>query len=335
MAIALAVTPTAAYAGGKGRNHRESQASGSSNGQNVGAEVRISGVQTTVNGGSGSGKTRSLTPSESSWTPPACWYEPTVSPKELKETIEALEKDKGIFGMGGIGQTFAAAFKMIYQTDKYEDYNMAKQGKGMFWGAVINPARKDDPAAMSCDRLPFWVDDNKTPDVPLAVSPKILAEYAYDELPIPGTDISMSPDGTQTVNLSTWIWADKSRFKPVSVTASLPHTSLSATTTATPVSLKIEPGTGEATMHPTSGECPINADGSIGTPYTDAQKKDTPPCGLTYLRSSTKAGSYPLKATITWKISWKSSAGEGGDLPTGTFDKTTNVTVQEIQSINR
>ncbi|NJP81661.1 hypothetical protein HCK01_30930, partial [Streptomyces sp. AA8] len=120
MAIALAVTPTAAYAGGKGRNHRESQASGSSNGQNVGAEVRISGVQTTVNGGSGSGKTRSLTPSESSWTPPACWYEPTVSPKELKETIEALEKDKGIFGMGGIGQTFAAAFKMIYQTDKYE-----------------------------------------------------------------------------------------------------------------------------------------------------------------------------------------------------------------------
>ncbi|WKU46459.1 hypothetical protein Q3V23_21705 [Streptomyces sp. VNUA116] len=335
LTLTLAVLPTAAYAGGKDRNGVEGQANGSSNGQNVAAEVRVSGVQTTVNGGSGGGKTRSLTPSDSNWTPPACWYEPVISPKELKETIETLEKDKPIFGMGGFGQMFAGLYKLIYQTDKYDDYNMAKQGKGMFWGAVINPARKDDPEAMSCDRLPFWVDDNKTPDVPLAVSPKILAEYAYDELPIPSTDFSMSPDGKQTVNLSTWIWADKARFKPVSVTASLPHTNLSATTTATPVSLKLEPGTGEANLHPASGECPINADGSIGSPYSDAKKNDSPPCGLTYLRASTKSGTYPLKATITWKISWKSSTGEGGDLPTGTYGKTTAVTVQEIQAVNR
>ncbi|MFF4220645.1 hypothetical protein [Streptomyces nondiastaticus] len=310
-------------------------ASGGAGDGKISAGAQVSGVQTTVNGGSEGSKTKALTPQNSNWTPPACWYEPVISPKDLKERIETLEKDKPIFGMGGFGQIFAGLYKVIYQTDKYDDYNMAKQGKGMFWGPVVNPARKDDPEAMSCDKLPFWVDDNTTPDIPLAVSPKILAEYAYDELPIPSTDFSMSPDGKQTVNLSTWIWADKARFKPVSVTASLPHTNLSATTTATPVSLKLEPGTGEATLHPASGECPINADGSIGSPYSDAKKNDSPPCGLTYLRASTKSGTYPLKATVTWKISWKSSTGEGGDLPTGTYGKTTAVTVQEIQAVNR
>jgi enoyl reductase len=53
-----------------------------------------------------------------------------------------------------------------------------------------------------------------------------------------------------------------------------------------------------------------------------------------YLRSSGN-GTYPLRATITWKIHWTGSDGTGDDLPDGTFGATQDVTVQEIQAVNR
>ncbi|WEV27252.1 hypothetical protein OYE22_20135 [Streptomyces sp. 71268] len=294
--------------------------------------VESSGVEVNVNGSNGQGKKGTLTPRNSNWKPPACWYEPRITPKELKGTIEGLEKMPGFFG---IGPTFAQVYKTIFQTHKYDDYNMKKQGKGQFWVAVVNENRKDEPEAQSCNRLPFWVDEGDTPDEPLAISTKILAEYAYDELPVPDTDITMNPSGKQTVNLDTWIWLDKSRFKPVSATASLPSIGLSATTTAKPVSLTIEPGTQDAKVHPASGECRIAADGSIGTPYSDDRKNQAPPCGVTYLRATNQTGPHPLKATVTWEIYWTSSDGDGGALPTGTYGDTTDVTVGEVQSINR
>lgn len=119
----------------------------------------------------------------------------------------------------------------------------------------------------------------------------------------------------------------------MSVTASVPVLNIQATATATPVSLKIEPGTKDAALHPASGECPIQ-DGSIGVPYTQGSADQTPPCGLTYLRSSGD-GAYKLQATITWKMHWTGTGGAGGDLPDGTFGTTQNTTVQEIQAINR
>ncbi|MEK8171311.1 hypothetical protein NKH77_23295 [Streptomyces sp. M19] len=42
-----------------------------------------------------------------------------------------------------------------------------------------------------------------------------------------------------------------------------------------------------------------------------------------------------MKATLTWKISWKSTTGEGGDLPDGSFGTSRDITVGEVQSINR
>ncbi len=217
----------------------------------------------------------------------------------------------------------------------YKDYNLDKQGEGMFWAAVKNPKRKDDPEANSCDKQPFWVDEGEPPKEPLAVSPQVLAEYAYDELPVPDTEIKMAPTGKSTVNLPTWIWLDKAKFKKLSVTASLPGTGLSATTTAEPVSLHIEPGTADAETYPASGECAINEDGSIGEPYAKGKAGKTPPCGVSYLRSTGENESYPLSATVTWKINWTSTNGGGGDLPDGTFGTTQDVTVQEIQSVNR
>jgi enoyl reductase len=88
----------------------------------------------------------------------------------------------------------------------------------------------------------------------------------------------------------------------------------------------------DATVYPASGDCPINPDGTIGTPYQPADGNNIPPCGLTYLHATTGGSPYPFKATLTWKISW---TGSGGTLPNGVFGTTTPMTVQEIQTAVR
>ncbi|MEU9183979.1 hypothetical protein AB0D14_05305 [Streptomyces sp. NPDC048484] len=319
----------AAWADRTNTNGTSNDASGKRNGRTISVETR---VQTTVDGDSRSAKTGNLSSADSNWTPPACWYEPAFSPKEIEATVTAWRK----MGFLGIGDMIGGVFDSYYKDGKpYKDYNLDKQGEGMFWAAAVNPNRKDDPEAAACDKLPFWVDEGTTPEEPLAVSPQVLAEYAYDELPVPDTEIKSAPDGKSTVNLPTWIWLDRAKFKKISVTASLPGTGLSATTTAEPVSLHIEPGTSDAETSPASGDCTINDDGSIGESYAKGKANRTPPCGVTYLRSSGSDDAYELKATVTWNITWTSTNGEGGDLPDGTFGTTQDVTVQEIQSINR
>ncbi|WP_245225145.1 hypothetical protein [Streptomyces smyrnaeus] len=330
---------------------RGDRAAGSANNGKVASQV--SHVRITGGGGGGKGTVK-LNPKDPNWEAPACWYEPKTTPKELKEEMESLKpkkpkKDKEeepIIGAGADATELSNALlgqaknvlDNYYQTDKYEDYNIDQQGKGMFWEGVRNPNRADDPEADACSEHAIWVPNGKPPkSMPLAVSPKILAEYAYEELPIPGTDISMNPEDKQTVNLDTWVWLDKGKFKPVDVTASLDledGTHLSATTTAKPTSLTLEPGTYDAKTYPGSGKCVVK-NGQLGEEYSVGKKDETPPCGIRYLRASGQNGSYPLKATLTWDISWKGSDGTSGDLPSGSFSTTENVTVKEIQSIVR
>ncbi len=335
LALALAATllPGTAYAaggdteGGKNLAH-EQQSKGTRSGKNLGIETRI---QTRVEGSPQSAKTGTLTPANSNWDPPACWYEPAYTPKQIEATVKAIRK----IGFFGIGDAVGGVFDSYFKDGKpYKNYNLDKQGEGQFWAAAVDDDRKDEPEAKACDKLPFWVQDGETPKEPLAVTPKILAEYAYGQLPVPDTEVELAPEGETKVNLPTWAWLDKARFKKISVTATLPGTGLSATTTAEPVSLKIDPGTSDAETYPSSGECPIEDD-HIGTPRAKGTPADTdPPCGVRYLRSS-RDGSYELKATLTWKVSWTSTNGQGGDLPPGEFGTTQDVVVREIQSVNR
>ncbi|GGR79099.1 hypothetical protein GCM10010252_17250 [Streptomyces aureoverticillatus] len=332
LVLATGATSTLAYAGDRTPGGTAGSAKGGRQGKTITVETSI---RTSVNGDSKTAKTGKLSSADSNWTPPACWYEPAFSPKEIEKTVKGLRSfGDGVPFMDGIGEFLGDFFDSYYKDGKpYKNYNLDKQGKGMFWTKVVNPNRKDDPEAMKCNKPPFWVDDNDTPDEPLAVNPKILAEYAYDELPIPETEITMAPEGETKVNLPTWVWLDKAKFKEVSVTASLPETNMWARTTAKPVSLKINPGTKDATTYPASGECAI-VDGRIGEPWAKGKSKKTPPCGVKYLRSSGD-GSYKLNATVTWEVSWTSSTGEGADLPKGEFGADQNVVVKEIQSINR
>ncbi|MET9912725.1 hypothetical protein ABZZ74_39090 [Streptomyces sp. NPDC006476] len=280
----------------------------------------------------GSGSSVGPVTSTTAWTPPACWYAPKYTPAQLKAYLEP------IWNAESTGSQWDLEQRNKYEKGgdapgTYKDFNKDKTGKGYWWDSYANESFP--PGWDKCTEPIFWVDKGDPPpaNVQNAVTPKILAELAYNEIRVPSTKVTLAPANTTKVNLPTWAWLDGAQFKPVSVTASVPVLGISATTTAEPISLKIDPGTADAQTYPASGVCQING-GRIGEPYAKGKANDTPPCGVKYLRSSGN-GTYPLKATITWKIHWTGSDGTGDDLPDGTFGATQNVTVQEIQAVNR
>ncbi|WP_371546965.1 hypothetical protein OG266_18410 [Streptomyces sp. NBC_00554] len=290
----------------------------------------------TYSGSVRSGGSKSAIQPVGNWTPPACWYEPR-SVADFEKYVETMyEETINTPGQANYAKAAVGQFRDIYKDGEYKDYNGDKADEGNWWVAVQNPDRVDDPASWECSKLPFWVENNDDPGVDQAVTPKMLAEAAYNAIQLPGTKVTLAPEDITKVNLSTWAWLDKTQFKEVAVTAALNVAGLNiqATTTAKPVSLELEPGTGDAETYPTSSVCRINGDGSIGEPYAKGKSDETPPCGIKYLRSS-GSGTFNLKATITWEIDWTGTGGAGGDLPDGTFGTTQDITVQEIQSVNR
>ncbi|MFE0104806.1 hypothetical protein [Streptomyces sp. NPDC059009] len=282
--------------------------------------------------GSG-GKVGAVTPT-GNWTPPPCWYAPKYTPAQLQKEREPIWEAEST------GYQWDAQQRDRYVNGKpYKDFNKDKTGKGYWWDSYIPDGREAEPGAFDCDKETFWVDKGDPPpaDIPEAVTPEVLAKLAYAEIRVPGTKVTLAPKGNTTkVNLPTWAWLNKAEFKPVSVTASVPVLNIQATTTAEPISLKIDPGTKDAAIYPTSGVCPLNTKtDQIGEPYTKGKSHETPPCGVRYLRSSGD-GTFPLKATVTWKIHWTGTGvNEEKPLPDGEFGADQNVVVQEVQAVNR
>ncbi|MFG3134688.1 hypothetical protein ACGFZA_00535 [Streptomyces sp. NPDC048211] len=306
------------------------KSSGKRDGNTLTSLISYSGSTRGTSGKSSGG----FTPT-GNWTPPACWYEPRTA-AEFKKYIEGMYTSTvNAPGMPNYAKTSVAQYRDIYKDGKYKDYNLDKADEGAFWVSVQDEDRWDEPGAWTCSELPFWVKTGDTPPVQNSVTPDVLAQLAYNQVDVPETKVSLAPANNTKVNLPTWAWLDNATFKPVSVTASLNAggVNLQSTVTATPVSLRIQPGTKDATLHPGSGECTFQ-NGHIGTPYAKGDADKTPSCGVTYLRSS-GSGSYQLRATLTWNVTWTGSGGAGGTLPTGTFGTTQDIAVQEIQAINR
>ncbi|MFE9879676.1 hypothetical protein [Streptomyces sp. NPDC005784] len=327
----VALTPGTAYAGGRGgdgnvgqtNTHGESDGNGSLS-ATAGAVV----FDRSKNGSGGS--VGPVTAASGSWTPPACYYAPKYSPDGLQKYKES------IWGVDSTGYQWDAEQRDKYVNGHpYKDFNKDKADKGYWWDSYVAEGREGDPRALDCTKDIFWVDKGAAPpaDVPEAITPEMLAELAYAEIRVPSTKVDLAPAGTTKVNLPTWAWLDTAKFRPVSVTASVPLLNVTATTTAEPVSLRIEPGTADAETYPASGVCEISGD-HIGEAFAKGKAKQTPPCGVRYLRSSGE-GSYKLRATITWKIHWTGTGvANARDLPAGTFGADQDVVVQEIQSVN-
>lgn len=331
-AAALALVPGTAYAGGKGGPGDlggGKQQHGGEDGQDLSATAGGVSYDTSENG---SGPSVGHLSPATDWRPPPCWYAPKWTPRQFKDYVEP------IWAVDSTGAEWDASQRDRYVNGKpYTNFNLDQTGKGYWWTSYVPDGGAAVPGALDCTKPYFWVDTGQAPpaDIKDALSPETLAELAYARIRVPDTDVSLNPMRGQTVNLPTWTWLDATAFKPVSVTATADLLGISATTTATPVALHIDPGTPDADVYPADGNCPVNADGSVGVPYAKGSDQKAPPCGVTYRRTTPKGGSYPLRATVTWNVTWAGSGGVSGDLPDGTFGHTTFVTVQEIQAVNR
>ncbi|NUP20478.1 MAG: hypothetical protein HOZ81_31230 [Streptomyces sp.] len=348
MAAALVCSGGTAYAAGPEDNTNVPPSNDKPSGNSTGSGTLSASVSHIrikyVSGGDGGGEDGNLGTVDPNWKPPACWYEPIFTPAQLKHFVDTDGGgDVGIheswWGKGLWTDHYRDAkpadnFDLNSPTnstsDGYKDYNLGKDG--YFWRGVAPD--EHDPDSWDCGRIMFWVPAGEVPDDPNSPTPKTLAEYAYNKVKVPKTEVELKPTAKSTVNLPTWVWLDKGTFKDVKVRAELPNTGLWAETTAKPVALHLDPGTEDAETYPASGDCTINDDGSIGTPYAKGDAEKTPPCGIRYLKA-TNGTPYQLKASITWQITWEGSDGTGGDLPDGTFETTQDMNVQEIQAINR
>lgn len=344
LAFSALVLTQPAYAGkpvgsGKGGSTEEK---GGSDGTGIyaAAQVKYSGA-VAKNGGSGN-----VASADVNWTPPPCWYAPAYGAKEFKKKMSGeLKEAKNTPGMTGHAGAAINELQRHYEDDYgwtdtpgYKDYNVEKDGEGMFWAAVENPNEPDYLKRTGCSDIPFWVDNGEPPPPQHeeAITPEMLAALAYQHMELPGTKVTLAPEATTKVNLPTWAWLDKAVFDDVKATAQIdvPGFNLQATTTAKPKSLTLNPGTKDATTIPANGECPI-VDGKIGEPYAKGKSKETPPCGITYRRSS-GGDTFPLKASLTWEITWQGTGqADPVDMPNGTIEAVQDITVEEIQSINR
>ncbi|AXK37718.1 hypothetical protein DVA86_28080 [Streptomyces armeniacus] len=176
---------------------------------------------------------------------------------------------------------------------------------------------------------PVWIPDGEEEDGP-EVSPTALAEQARSQLRLPSLSIKRSPAAEQLVNLPTWLWLERGRWRKVSATASVPGVSVTVTARPTAVDWSMGDGSSRTCKGP-------------GTPYGTgpgakgaAQPKNaSPDCGHTYRASS--AGepdeAYPVSATVRWSLAW-SGAGESGAFPGLTTTSSAAFRVEESQAVN-
>ncbi|QQM42706.1 hypothetical protein [Streptomyces liliifuscus] len=343
LAFGVLVLPESAYAakpvGSDKGASTDQQGGGDETGIYAAARIQYSGA--VAKGGSGN-----VASSDVNWTPPPCWYAPYLGAKDFKKKMSKdIASAKDAPGMTGHAGAAIGEMERHYEDDYgwtdtpgYKDYNVEKDGEGMFWAGVENPDEPDYLKRKSCTDLPFWVENGEAPPPQYeeAITPEMLAALAYQHMELPDTEVTLAPEAITKVNLPTWAWLDDAAFDEVQATAAInvPGFNIEATTTATPKSLTLDPGTEDATTIPANGECPI-VDGRIGEPYAKGKADETPPCGIVYGRSS-NGGTFPLKASLTWEISW-TGTGQAGPvgLPDGTIEAVQDITVQEAQAVNR
>jgi enoyl reductase len=345
--LALAVVTVIAVAGpsqARDVTKKAPPSSHTSGGGGTTLSASAGGYTLTYPGGAPSGDAKPLASVDTNWTPPPCWFGPKYSAQQFKtEYTDNFNKD-----LPGVHGTFRDAMGMDldhyskglnYPGQKgYKDFNVSQEGKGMWWVVTENPDA-DPMAQMDCnDQTPLWVPNGAMPPAGTGhvITPEMLSKLAYAHTQVPGVTIKTNPVNIQTVNLPTWVRLQQA-YNPVHVRASVDlggGRQIWAETTATATTVHIDPGTADATVFPASGDCPVGAGGKVGADYNGDPKAD-PPCGVTYLRSTDATGPYSLNVTATWQVTWTGSDGGPNPLPDGRVQQPKQVTVQEIQSVNR
>ncbi len=150
------------------------------------------------------------------------------------------------------------------------------------------------------------------------------ALLARELLPLPDPDIATSPpaDQPQLVGVATW-FAIATTWQTYTATATLAGTS--ATVTATPTSVRWDPGDGTAPITCTTA----------GATFDPAHPDTTTDCAHTYQRHTPAGTTLALTATITYTIAWTATDGTADTLDPLTRTTTIPLTIGDAQALVR
>jgi hypothetical protein len=163
-----------------------------------------------------------------------------------------------------------------------------------------------------------------------------LAREAYTRLRLPVPTPEHSPDlrladgrSAVLVGEHTWVWTDRSRFRPQS--RRLQVGPVWAQVTATPVGLTFDPGDGASALF-------CRGPGTEFAPGRYPPHAPSPTCDYQYPRSSAgrPGGVVTAEYGISWRVRWIGSTGTtaaGGQLPEMTSRATTRFAVAEAQAL--
>lgn len=156
-----------------------------------------------------------------------------------------------------------------------------------------------------------------------SATPAQLANEAVRRMRLAGPVIGIVPEPGKTglVGLPVWMWTEVTprTWGPLSVTASVPGLSVTATATAQRITWSMGDGRTVVCEGP-------------GTPYEDRfGGRSSPDCGHTYTRTSAREpdAAYTVTATTTWRVDW-AGGGQRGEL---TVDRasTARLRIGELQ----
>jgi hypothetical protein len=149
---------------------------------------------------------------------------------------------------------------------------------------------------------------------------------------LPAPVLGSAPAADRLVtNVSTWLWTDTA-WQPVTVTARVPTPTgfVWTETTATPVSLRFDPGDGSLGTGPVVCEGP----GTAWSP--DVPDTADSSCSYTFTHSSSVApngSSFSGAVSIEWQVTWRGSNGQGGGLAPIVTTAPAGLVVGEIQAV--
>ncbi len=266
-----------------------------------------------------------LASSDANWAPPGCWYEPKFTPTEYRDYFR-----KSLIGWDTGKQYVMPEYNELEK----EKYNQGKDG--LWWERVYNENVSPDYALSHCgDGDPvIWVPTGDPAPPAGVLTPLELSRIAYAATRLPSPPVRLSPPtADQVVNLPTYVKFG-APLDRVWVTAAInAHgVNIAATTVATPVALRVDAGTADASPR----SCVYKLRAAAGGYQVDSTGAG---CNITY-RKSSRGGTYPLQAQITWQVTWTASRNPDGPaqqpgLPDGRSTFRQAVTVKEIQTVVR
>jgi len=180
-----------------------------------------------------------------------------------------------------------------------------------------------------------WVSSGSPAPAPSTppVDPRSVALQAESSLSLPPPILNFSPSAAAVVNLPTWLWIDPSIWHRYSVSATVG--SVTATATATPVSVTWDTGDGGSESCSGPGTAY-----QVAVPSSD-QRTD---CSHAYRTSSAGQpsadgnpdhGAFTVTADVAWQVTWTAQgAAGGGTLPGLTTTARVPLRVIQVESVN-